>query len=168
MRQINQNNRGGNGMVIINEDFYIFPEEVYRVGNSGSHKLTAIRVGEIDIYELMGVKMVVANEKGVSVFTLEGIKAEKLTGYAWLFKEGTAVEPGLKLIDDDKDEHYTLAPIKNMPLEKYKSLLESNICLISPWNASLFLVAVFQEFVIGCRSTHKAILLLVLNHCITV
>jgi len=32
-------------MAIINQDFYIFPEEVYRVGNSGSYKLTAIRVG---------------------------------------------------------------------------------------------------------------------------
>jgi len=111
-------------MAIVNQDFYIFPEEVYRVGNSGSHKLSAIRVGEITIYELKGVKMVVANGQGVSVFTLQGIKDENLTGYAWLFNKGTQVEQGLKIIDDNKPEHYTLAPVRNMPLVEYKSLLE--------------------------------------------
>lgn len=108
----------------INQDFYLFPEEVYRVGNSSSHKLSAIRVGEIDTYELRGVKMVVANGKGVSLFTLQGIINEGLTGFAWLFKKGTKVETGLKLIDDEKPEHYTLAPIRNMPLDEYKALLE--------------------------------------------
>lgn len=111
-------------MSIINEDFYLFPEDVYRVGNSSSHKLTAIRVGEIDVYEMKGVKIVTANGKGVSVFTLQGLKDEGLTGFAWLFAKNTQVEPGLKLIDDNKPEHYTIAPVRNMPLDEYKGLLE--------------------------------------------
>lgn len=111
-------------MSIINKEFYIFPEEVYRVGNSSSHKMTALRVGEIDVYEIKGIKMVTANGKGISVFTLIGLKEEGLTGFAWKFTKNTPVEPGLKLIDDEKPEHYTLAPIKNMPLDEYKGLLE--------------------------------------------
>lgn len=111
-------------MSIALRDFYIFPEDAYRVGNAGSHKLTAMRVGEVDIYELEGVRMVIANEKGMSVFTLQGLQDEGLTGIAWLFPKGTMVEPGLKLVDDDKPGHYTLAPVTNMPLENYRMLLE--------------------------------------------
>ncbi len=111
-------------MTTINQEFYIFPEEVYRVGNSSSPKMAALRVGEIDVYEMKGVKMVVSNGKGISVFTLEGLKKEGLTGFAWKFNKNTAIEFGLKLIDDEKPEHYTLAPCKNMPLDEYKGLLE--------------------------------------------
>jgi len=111
-------------MVIVNEDFYIFREEVYRIGNSSSPKMSALRVGEINIYELKGVTMVVSNEKGISVFTLKGLQDEQLTGFAWQFKENTDVEPGLKLVDDKKPEHYILAPVRNMPLDEYKGLLK--------------------------------------------
>jgi len=111
-------------MAIVNQDFYIFPEEVYRVGNSTSPKMSALRVGEINIYEIKGVKMAVANGKGISVFTLQGLQDEKLTGFAWKFKKETHVEPGLKLVDDEKPEHYVLAPVRNMPLDEYKGLLE--------------------------------------------
>ena len=107
------------------DDFYVFPEDIYRVGNSTSHKLTAIRVGEVDVYEVDGVKTVIANGKGISGFTLRGLQDEGLTGFAWLFPQGTMVEPGLKLVDDDKPEHYVLAPVANMPLEEYKRLLEN-------------------------------------------
>jgi len=111
-------------MPIINKNFYLFPEDVYRMGNSSSHKLTSLRVGEVSVYEIKGVKMVTANGKGVSVFTLQGLKDEGLTGFAWLFTKGTHVVPGLKLVDDNKPEHYTLAPMRNMPLDEYKGLLE--------------------------------------------
>ena len=67
--------------------------------------------------------MVIANGKGISVFTKKGLEVEKLTGFAWLFIKGTKLEAGLKLIDDEKPEHYTLAPEKNMSVEEYKSLL---------------------------------------------
>ena len=111
-------------MSITFKDFYIFPEDIYRVGNASSHKLSALRVGEVDVSEVDGVMMVIANGKGVSGFTLRGLQEEGLTGYAWLFPQGTLVEPGLKLVDDDKPEHYVLAPVANMPLDKYKALLE--------------------------------------------
>lgn len=110
-------------MSIINKEFYIFPEEVYRVGNSSSHKMTALRIGEVDIYQLKGIKMITANGKVISVFTLAGLEKEGLTGFAWKFRKNTRVENGLKLIDDEKPEHYTLAPTKNMPLDEYKKLL---------------------------------------------
>lgn len=111
-------------MGIVNQDFYIFPEEVYRIGNAASPRMSAFRVGEINIYELKGVKMVIANGKGISVFTLRGLKDEGLTGLAWKFTKNIAVEVGLKLVDDDKPEHYVLAPVRNMPLDEYKGLLE--------------------------------------------
>ncbi len=106
------------------QKIFIFSRRSIPRRQSGSHKLTAIRGGEIDVYEMKGVKIVIANGKGVSVFTLEGLKNEGLAGYAWLFKKGTNVEMGLKLIDDEKPEHYTLAPTRNMPLDEYKGLLE--------------------------------------------
>jgi hypothetical protein len=57
-------------------------------------------------------------------FTLDGLRAEGLTGHAWKFNKDTLIEAGLKLIDDEKPEHYTLAPTRNMPLDEYKGLLE--------------------------------------------
>lgn len=38
--------------------------------------------------------------------------------------KNTAIEFDLTLIDDEKPEHYTLAPCRNMPLDEYKSILE--------------------------------------------
>ena len=111
-------------MLKINQDFYIFPEDVYGVGNASSHRLSVLREGEIDTYEIRSVKMVVANGKGVSVFTLKGLQDEGLTGFAWLFARDTTLEHGLKLVDDNKPEHYTIAPVVNMPLDEYKGLLE--------------------------------------------
>lgn len=111
-------------MQLVDHEFYIFPEEVYRIGNSGSHRLPVIRATEITTSEIKGVKMVVANNRGVSVYTLEGLKKEQLTGFAWLFKKNTHVVPGLKLVSDDKPGHYVLAPAHSMPIDKYKGLLE--------------------------------------------
>jgi len=109
---------------MIIEEFYIFPEEVHRVGNSGSHKLSAIRVGEVDTFSMKGVTMVVSNGKGVSLFTLEGIMSEGLSGFAWKFEKLTQVEHGLRLVKDEKPGHYMLAPVSNMPVDQYKGLLE--------------------------------------------
>ncbi len=108
----------------IDQEFFIFPEEVYRMGNSGSHRLTVIRPTEINTREVKGVTMVKANNRGVSVYTLEGLKAEQLTGFAWKFKKNTPVVKDLKLVSDDKPGHYVLAPAREMPLDTYKGLLE--------------------------------------------
>jgi hypothetical protein len=99
---------------------------IERTGNTGKTMtlgLTTIKVNEINTMELNGVKMIISNNKGVSLYTLEGILAIGLTGFAWQFREGTAVVQGLKLVND-KPGHYMLVPVTNMPLEKYKGLLE--------------------------------------------
>ncbi|WP_444997512.1 Tse2 family ADP-ribosyltransferase toxin [Aliikangiella sp. IMCC44359] len=105
------------------KEFYLFPEDVYRMGNSGSHRMSVIRRNEINVIELKGVPVVVANNKGVSVWTKEGVIEKGLTGYAWLIKSGTGVPQGLKIVNDTPG-HYMLAPIRNMPLDSYKGLLE--------------------------------------------
>ena len=51
----------------ISEEFYIIPEEVYRVGNSTSPLLHKVRSGEVDVMEMNGVKIILANGKGVSL-----------------------------------------------------------------------------------------------------
>jgi hypothetical protein len=72
---------------------------------------------------IKGVTIVVANNNGVSVWTKEGIIEKGLTGYAWLIKNGSSLPFGLKLVNDTPG-HYMLVPIKNMPLDTYKGLLE--------------------------------------------
>lgn len=110
-------------MSILMEEFFIFPEQIYRIGNSTSHRLADIRPDEVDIIEINGVNVVIANNKGVSLWTVEGIIKKGLTGYAWRFEKGTPLIPDLKLISDEPG-HYMLPPLHNIPLDKYKGLLE--------------------------------------------
>ncbi|MCI0504502.1 MAG: hypothetical protein L0Z73_00185 [Gammaproteobacteria bacterium] len=105
------------------KEFYLFPEDVYRMGNSTTHRMSVIRQDEILTMQMKGVTMVVANNNGVSVWTKEGIIEKQLTGYAWLIKTGTSLPNGLRLVNDTPG-HYMLAPIKNMPIDTYKGLLE--------------------------------------------
>jgi hypothetical protein len=110
-------------MSLILQEFYMFPEEIYRMGNSGSHKLTFVRPTEVNTMDLHGVKVIIANGKGVSLYTIDKIIEKGLTGFAWQFQKGLNVTHGLKLVTDEPN-HYMLAPIANMPVEKYKGLLE--------------------------------------------
>ena len=105
------------------EEFVFFPEEVYRMGNSGSHKLSTVRPIEVDTIKVNGVTVIVANGKGVSLYTINKIIEKGLTGFAWKFEKNAKVVPGLKLVSDEP-EHYMVAPLQNMPVEKYKGLLE--------------------------------------------
>jgi len=93
------------------------------MGNSTTHKMSVIRQDEILTTVIKGVTIVVANNNGVSVWTKEGIIEKGLTGYAWLIRTGTALPNKLKLVNDTPG-HYMLAPVKNMPLDTYKGLLE--------------------------------------------
>jgi hypothetical protein len=79
---------------MIVEEFYLFPEEVHRIGNSGGHKISAMRVGEADTFTMKGVTMVTANEKDASSFTLDGIKSEGLPGFAWKFEKSPRLSMG--------------------------------------------------------------------------
>ena len=110
-------------MFTLGQEFFVFPEELQRIGNSTSPRLTSIREGEVIIIEMSGVKIVVANGMGVSVWTLEKVIEIGLSGIAWRFEKGTRLPPDLRLVND-KPGHYLIAPVHNMPLDKYKGLLE--------------------------------------------
>jgi len=101
----------------------LFPDDVFRVGNATGHKLAAVRPTEVDTVVVNGVMMIIANGKGVSLYTLTKIIEKGLTGYAWKFQKYATVIPGLKLVSDEP-EHFMLAPAHNMPVAKYKGLLE--------------------------------------------
>lgn len=105
------------------KEFYIIPEEVFRLGNTNSPKLSNIRPRDINIINVNGVPVVVANGKGISVFDKEGIALSPMTGWVWRFSPNTRFPLGLKLVQD-KPHHFCIAPAHNMPLDKYKGLLE--------------------------------------------
>ena len=104
-------------------DFYIVPEDIYRLGNVGGPRLSNVRARDVDTTEINGVTVVVANGKGISVFDIEGIKLSPMTGWVWKFSATTSMPLGLKLVHD-KPHHYCIAPMSNMPIDKYKGLLE--------------------------------------------
>ena len=103
--------------------FYIAPEELFRLGNSTNPKLSHVRQRDVNTIEINGIKMIVANNKGISVFDKEGINESPMTGWVWQFKPNTNLPVGLKLVKD-KPHHYCIAPAHNMPVDKYKGLLE--------------------------------------------
>ena len=105
------------------DEFILFPEDVYRMGNSTSHKLTTVRPIEVNTMKVNGVTVIIANGKGVSLYTINKIIEKGLTGFAWKFDKSAKVVSGLKLVSDEP-EHYMLAPVQNMPVDKYKGLLE--------------------------------------------
>jgi hypothetical protein len=67
--------------------------------------------------------MVIANGRGISVFDIDGINASPMTGWVWKFSANTSMPIGLKIVQD-KPHHYCIAPTSNMPVDKYKGLLE--------------------------------------------
>ena len=46
-----------------------------------------------------------------------------MSGWVWKFARGTAMPADLKLVTDSPG-HYLVAPVKNMPVDKYKGILE--------------------------------------------
>jgi len=104
------------------KEFYLVPEEVFRLGNSNSPKLSNVRSRDINTIQVNGV-VVIANNKGISVFDREGINESPMNGWVWRFPPNTQLITGLKLVND-KPHHYCIAPLQNMPVDKYKGLLE--------------------------------------------
>jgi hypothetical protein len=70
-----------------------------------------------------GIAVVIANGKGISVFDLDAITHAPFEGWVWKLSFNIALPAGLKLVND-KPGHYCIAPITNMPVGKYKGLLE--------------------------------------------
>lgn len=109
---------------MINENLYLTQEDLYRFGNATSSRLTRLRVGEITTTDRNGITMIIANEKGVSLFNEEGMKRSPLTGWVWKINTSTPLPHGLKLIQKGSLGHHMLAPVETMPLSKYIGLLE--------------------------------------------
>lgn len=107
----------------MNKEFFIVPEEVFRVGNATTPRLHMVRSSEVDVTEINRIKVIIANGRGVSLYTKEELAATTLTGWVWKFAARTPVPHGLKLVND-KPGHYCVAPIQNMPVDLYKGLLE--------------------------------------------
>jgi hypothetical protein len=66
-----------------NEKLYVSQEDLYRVGNSTSPQMTKLRVGEITIRGMNGIKMVVADGKGISLYNKSGLDKSSLSGWIW-------------------------------------------------------------------------------------
>jgi hypothetical protein len=108
-----------------NEKLYLVPEDLYRLGNASSPLLTRIRPGEIDLIEVNGIKMIVANGKGISLYNKMGLNLLPLTGWVWEMSAQTPLPFGLRLVKDDKPEgHYTVCPNRNMSVHEFVGLLE--------------------------------------------
>ena len=108
------------------EKLYLVPEDLYRLGNASSPLLTRIRFGEVDVTEANGIKIIVANGKGVSLYNETGLDLIPLKGWVWEISANTQLPFGLKLNKDDRPEgHYTICPLRNMPVNEFVGLLES-------------------------------------------
>jgi len=107
------------------EVVYLSPETLYRLGNASSPLLTRVRAGEVDTKKVNGITIIVANGKGISLYNKIGLELAPLSGWVWEIKSNTPLPIGLKLIKDERPQgHYSLCPVKNMPVSKFVSLLE--------------------------------------------
>ncbi|WP_308363946.1 MULTISPECIES: hypothetical protein [unclassified Microbulbifer] len=107
------------------ETLYLTQEDLYRIGNASSSKLADVRQGEVRIVEVGGIKTVVANDQGVSLYNKTGLDDAPLSGWVYEIKTGTALPPGLRLWKDPKIAgHYHVCAAHNMPYHKYVGLLE--------------------------------------------
>lgn len=105
------------------KEFYLVPEEIFRLGNRNTPKLNHVRLRDVNIVKINGIDVIIANGKGISVFDKEGINESPMTGWVWRISQNVPLPIGLKLVQD-KTHHYCIAPIHNMPVDKYKGLLE--------------------------------------------
>ncbi|OZG70344.1 hypothetical protein BTA51_26230 [Hahella sp. CCB-MM4] len=110
--------------LVCTENLYIVKEELYRMGNATSPRLSKVRSKEITTIETNGIEIIVANGNGVSVFNREGLDRCPLVGWVWEISKGTPFPPGLKLVQDGSFDHHMIVPTQNMPLSKYIGLLE--------------------------------------------
>lgn len=105
------------------EDLYFTPEDLYRLGNSSSARLTNVRrPKDVDTMEINGIIVVIANGKGVSLFAKDRLDRTQMSGWVWKISKGVRVPTGLKLLND-RPGHYSICPISNMPLDEFIGLL---------------------------------------------
>ena len=105
------------------EDLYFAPEDLYRLGNSTSPRLTNVRrPKDVDTTEINGITVVISNGKGISLSTKDRLEKTPMSGWVWKISKGTQVPMGLKLIND-RPGHYSICPTSNMPLDEFIGLL---------------------------------------------
>lgn len=104
-------------------EFYIVPQDIFRLGNQQDPRLGHVRPADIQVMTLNDITVVIANGKGISVYNKRGIEHSTMDGGVWRIGASTRLPAGLKLVQDTPS-HYCLAPVRNMPLDMYKGLLE--------------------------------------------
>ena len=105
------------------EDLFMAPEDLFRLGNATSPRLTHIRrPKDIDTVEVNGITVVISNGKGISLSTKGRLDTTPMSGWVWKISKGTQMPIGLKLLND-RPGHYSICPISNMPLDEYIGLL---------------------------------------------
>jgi hypothetical protein len=105
------------------EALYLTQEDLYRVGNMTSPRLTNIRPKDLTVVLVNGIKMIVANGNGVSLYNMSGLQNSALTVWVWKINAGSALPTGL-YCREMKGGHYLLCPRNNMPLSSYAGLLD--------------------------------------------
>lgn len=80
-------------------EFYLVPEEVFRLGSSSGARLSHVRSRDVDVTQINEIAVVVANGKGISVFDKEGIMRSPMSGWVWRFPSNTILPAGLKLVN---------------------------------------------------------------------
>ncbi len=105
------------------EDLFMAPEDLFRLGNATSPRLTHIRrPKDIDTIEVNGITVVIANGKGISLSTKGRLDKTPMSGWVWKIVRGTQMPIGLKLLND-RLGHYSICPISNMALDEFIGLL---------------------------------------------
>jgi hypothetical protein len=102
------------------EEFYINPVDLFRVGREKDPKLAHVRPRDVDFRKEDG--WVIANHRGISLFTRETIERTTLTGPVWKMKRDTPLPSGLVLFTD-KPGHFMICPARDMPLDAFIHLL---------------------------------------------
>ena len=103
-------------------DLYLFPEDLFRIGNSSEPRLTHIRQHEITTTLVNDIIFILANNKGISVWDEAHVRQGSVSGWAWKITKSTVLPAGLKL-HNDIPGHYVICPVNQIPLDEYKGLL---------------------------------------------
>lgn len=82
---------------------------------------------DVDTIEINGVQVVIANGKGVTLANRHRLQLSPVAGWVRRIPKGTAVPPGLRLINDRPGDD-SLCPDQTMPMDEFKGLLSKWPC----------------------------------------
>ena len=78
------------------EDLYFTPEDLFRLGNSTTPRLTNVRrPKDVDTTEINGITVVISNGKGISLSTKDRLEKPPMSGWVWKISKGIQVPVGL-------------------------------------------------------------------------